>query len=183
MLLYRVFPWLTSARNGEPGHPLFVPQLQGGGRADNPEHYLSLYLSSAPAGAVAETFGELRSWMAEMFVRPGLPGSARALATYALPDDAPVCDLDDASTLVRLSLRPSEVVTRRTEATQRWALRIHQEQRWIGVRWWSYYDARWHSYVLWDRAALSVEGVERLDLGHPAVVEASDVIRRPRGRR
>lgn len=178
-----MFPWLPSAREDEPGHPLYVSRLQGGGRADNPEHYLSLYLSSAPAGAAAEAFGSLPSWVPEMFVRPDLPGSVRSLATYELAEDAPICDLDDAATLVRLGLRPSQVVTRESEITQRWALRIHQERRWIGVRWWSYYDARWHSYALWDRAGLSVKQVERLSLDHPAVVEASDVIRRPRGRR
>ncbi len=183
MRLYRVFPWLAAARESEPGHPLYVSPLQGGGRVDDPERYLSLYLSSAAAGAVAEVFGNLRWWPAEMFVRPGLPGSASALATCDLPDDAPICDLDDAATLTRLALRPSDVVTRRAEVTQRWALRIYEERRWVSVRWWSYYDARWHSYALWDRAGLSVEHVERLSLDHPAVVEASDVIRRRRGKR
>lgn len=183
MQLFRVFPWLTSARAGEPGHPLYAPPHQRGGRADNPDHYRTLYLSSAAAGAVAEAFGTYRWWTEEMFLRPDLPGSAYAVATYGIPDAAPICDLDDASALARLGLRPSEVVTRDIGKTQRWALRVHQERRWIGVRWWSYYDARWHSYALWDRSALSLAEVERLHLDHPAVVEASDVLRRPRGKR
>jgi hypothetical protein len=181
--LYRVFPWLASARDGEPGHPLHAPSPQGGGRADNPDHYLNLYLSSLPAGAVAEAFGRLAWWVPEMFAVPGLPGSARALATCDVPDDAAICDLDDASSLVSLALRPSEVVTRDVGVTQRWALRVYQERRWVGVRWWSYYDARWHSYALWGRSGLSVSQVERLHLDHPAVVEASDVLGRPRGKR
>lgn len=179
MLLYRVFPWLTAAREGEPGHPLYASPLQGGGRADDPEHYLTLYLSSAPAGAVAEAFGNLGTWAAAMFARPDLPGSVRSLATCELADDAPICDLDDPATLVRLGLRPSEVVTRDTAVTQRWALRIYRERRWIGVGWWSYYDPRWRSYALWDRVGLSVRQVERLSLEHPAIVEASTIIRRP----
>jgi len=180
VFLYRAFPWLSSARPGEPGHPLYVPSPQGAGRADNPEHYLSLYLSSAPAGAVAEAFGNFPSWTPNIFVRPELPGLVRALGTYQLSEDARICDLDDAPTLGRLGLRPSDVVTRQKEITQRWALRIFREGQWIGFRWWSYYDPRWYSYALWERSRLSVERVEPLALDHPAVVEAADVLRRPR---
>lgn len=115
-----------------------------------------------------------------MFVRPDLSGSAMAVGAYTLPDDTRICDLDDAATLMRLALRPSHVVTRQLDVTQGWALRIFEEQRWIGVRWWSYYDARWYSFAIWDRTGISVERVEPLTLDHPAVIEASDVLRRPR---
>lgn len=180
MLLYRVFPWVENARLGERGHPLHVRSPQGAGRADNPEHYLAAYLSSAPSGAVAEAFGGLEAWDPEMFIRSDLSASRRALGVYALSADAPICDLDDVTSLSRLGLRPSDVVTRRREVTQRWALAIYREQGWIGVRWWSYYDSRWHSYALWDRSAVSVERVEPLAIDHPAVIEAADVLRRPR---
>lgn len=182
MLLYRVFPWSRTAPATEPGHSLYVPEPQGAGRADNAGRYQALYLSSAPAGAVAEAFGSLKLWTPRMFLRPDLPGSVRALAAYVLPDDAPVFDLDDARALASLGLRPSQVVTRDRQVTQRWALAIYERRRWIGLRWWSYYDASWYSYALWNIAALrpQPEAVQPLDLDHPAVVEASEVLRRPR---
>ncbi|MGH2451983.1 MAG: RES family NAD+ phosphorylase [Candidatus Limnocylindria bacterium] len=181
MLLYRVFPWLSSAAESEPGHPLHVPQRQGAGRADNAGRYSALYLSNAPAGAVAEAFGNLKLWTPRMFQRPDLPGSARALATYAIPDEAPVFDLDDAAALSALGLRPSEVVTRDRKVTQLWALRIYEQQRWAGLRWWSYYDPRWYSYAIWDVARLTVQhDIHRLAIDDPMVVEASEILRRPR---
>lgn len=178
MLLYRVFPWLVSAEPGKPGHPLFAPRGRGAGRIDNPGHYDALYLSSVPAGAVAETFGDLSVWVPEMLLRPALPGSVRALAAYELEESARVFDLDDPRALLEFRIRPSEVVTRDREVTQRWALAIFERKRWIGVRWWSYYDPRWYSYGLWDVRGLRVRDLTRLDLDAPAVVEAATVLRR-----
>lgn len=182
MLLYRVFPWLPRAANGEPGHALYVPDKSGAGRADSAGRYHALYLSSAPAGAVAETFGTLKLWTPRMFPRPDLPGSVRALATYDLPDMSPAFDLDDPDALKALGIRPSQVVTRDRAVTQSWALAVFQQRRWSGVRWWSYYDARWYSYAIWDVGALSIvpDTVRALTMTDTAVIEASDILRRPR---
>lgn len=179
MLLYRVFPWLASAEPGTPGHALFVPPSRGAGRIDNPGYYDALYLSSAPAGAVAEIFGDLSVWTPEMLRKPQIPGSVRAVGTYELDESARVFDLDDPRALVELALRPSEVVTREREVTQRWALAIFQRRAWTGVRWWSYYDPRWYAYGLWDRGSLRVVDVQPLKLDSPAVVEAATVLMRP----
>lgn len=181
-VLYRVVPWIASAREGEPGHPLYVPEQGGSGRADNPGKYRTLYLSDAPAGAVAEAFGTLRLWSAGMFTRPDLPGSVRALATYDTADDLAIFDLDDAGALKTLGLRPSQVVTREREVTQGWALAIYKQGEWGGVRWWSYYDPRWYSYAVWKLAALTLRSgsVHPLTIDHPAVVEASDILGRRR---
>jgi len=178
--LHRVFPWLATAQARASGHALFVPRPQGAGRIDNPGHYDALYLSSTAAGAVAEAFGNLKLWTPRMFVTPAVPGSVKALATYELPSEAPVLDLDDAGVLASLGLRPSQVVTRARDVTQPWALAIFQQRRWIGVRWWSYYDARWYSYGLWELRGLTVSAVVPLTLDHAAVVEAAQVLRRPR---
>lgn len=177
--LYRVFPWLPEAKSGQPGHALFVAG-QGSGRIDNPDRYRVLYASDRPAGACAEVFDYKPIWNAGMLRgTPGLPGSVRALATIRSSDDTLLCDLDDAVRLVELGLRPSEVVTRDRTVTRGWALRIFDEGRWGGIRWWSYYDPRWGSHGMWAFDALSVETVEALSLDHPALEEASAVLNRP----
>lgn len=180
MLLYRVFPWVDGAAAGEPGHPLYIPP-QGKHRIDNPDHYSVLYASDAAAGAVAEQFGTLSEWAPSMLRGlPALPGSAFAVVSLDLPDHVAVCDMDDPARLVELGLRPSQVVTRERAVTQAWALRVYEEGRWGGVRWWSYYDPRWASHGIWDLGAVTVAAVEVLDAAHPAVVEAAEVLGRPR---
>lgn len=139
-----------------------------------------IYLSSAPAGAVAEVFAPLGSWSARMFESPSTPRARRALGRYELGDRAPILDLDDADALRALGVRPSDVVTPDRAVTQRWAKRVVGKRRWDGVRWWSFYDSRWYSYGLWERRHLTVIGVEPLSLDHPAVVEAATVLRRSR---
>lgn len=180
MLLHRVFVHLPSAaRASDNGHPLFVWPYQGHGRVDDPDgDYPVLYAAGDPAGAVAETFGDFARWVPEMFDGPGtLPGSRLALATVDT-GDTELLDLDDAAVLLDLGLRPSEVVTRDRTVTQRWARQIHGTGRWAGVGWWSYRDPRWHSYGVWARERLTVAGVEPLDLGHPAVAAAADILNR-----
>jgi hypothetical protein len=174
--LYRVFPYLAAAAKGEPGAALYVPP-QGGGRIDNPGIYSVLYLSDAAAGAIAEAFGRFPEWTSAMLEgSPSLPGSARAIARYRLPDDAPICDLDDAEQLLDLGLRPSDVVTRDYARSRAWARRIYEQGQWSGVRWWSYYDGRWSSFGLWDIKRLTVDEVSVLRLDHPALLEASRAI-------
>ena len=155
-----------------------MPAKQGGGRIDVPGLSV-IYLSSAPAGAVAEVFAPLGSWSPRIFESPSTPRARRALGRYELGDRARILDLDDAETLQALGLRPSEVVSRDRAVTQRWAQAIVKQRPWDGVRWWSFHDPRWHSYGLWDRHHLKVTGIERLDLHHPAVVEAATLLRRP----
>lgn len=181
-LLYRVLPYLPSARPGQPGHPRYLPPAGGAGRVDNPTEYSVLYLGDSAAGALAEAFGWKQVWDTGLFRgSPSLPGSVRALVSYQLDDQALICDLDDAHRLIELALRPSEVVTRDRSVTQGWALRIHRSARFVGVRWWSYYDPRWGSLGLWDLAGLTVRSVEVLDdLDQPSVVEAAEVLNRLR---
>ncbi len=176
--LYRVFPFLPKASPKQPGGALFTPP-QGGGRLDNPELYSVLYLSNSPAGAVAEAFGRFPEWTdALLEARPSLPGSFRALGRYQLPDRVEVCNLDDPAQLVRLHLRPSEIVVRDYTRTRAWAQRIYQQHKWSGVQWWSYYDSQWTSVGLWDTSKLALADVEILHLDHPALIEASRTIAR-----
>lgn len=179
--LFRVLPYLPSARPRTPGHPLHVPPSTGAGRVDNPALYQVLYLGDSAAGAIAEAFGWARQWDASLFRgTPSLPGSVRALARYALPDEVAVCDLDDARRLVELGLRPSQVVTRERAVTQRWAGELFARAVFAGVRWWSYYDPRWGSVGLWDVAALELVSVQVLDdVEQSDFAAAADVLNRP----
>jgi hypothetical protein len=69
-------------------------------------------------------------------------------------------------------------VTRDRRVTQSWALRVYDEDRWAGIRWWSYYRPEWGSYGIWSIGALKVLDAiplaEDLDLVQRA---ASDIVR------
>lgn len=174
--MFRVFPFLPKAGSKQPGGGLFIPG-QGGGRLDNPELYSVLYLSHSPTGAIAEAFGRFPEWNVGLLEgSPSLPGSFRAIGRYQLSDRVAVCDLDDPAQLIRLNLRPSEIVVRDYNRTRAWARRIYQQRKWGGAQWWSYYDSRWTSVGLWDISKLSLADVEILSLDHPALLEASRTI-------
>jgi len=132
-LLHRVFPYVATAARDEPGGAMYIPP-QGGGRLDNPGSYSSLYLSDSPAGAIAEAFGRFPEWSpAVLQGSPSLPGSARALARFHLPDNAPICNLDDPAVLRTLGLRPSDVVSRDYARSRAWSGRIYEQGGWLGI--------------------------------------------------
>jgi len=182
MRAYRVFPYLSAARRGDPGHAEYVGQ-QGSGRLDNPDHYEVRYLAEAPVTAVAERFGELVRWTPAMFRH--VRGASLALATFEVPDSLRRVDLDDARALADRRLRPTQVVRRHLPTTQAWALDIFREKvsarggpRWDGVRWWSWYRPEWPVLGLW-RGEPELLSVEPLGLDHPAVREAALALGRP----
>jgi hypothetical protein len=185
MLVYRVFPHLASAAVGAAGHPQYLHRGQGGGRLDNPGHYLVWYLACSPSGAVGEAFADLDTWSDTMFAYPKLAGSRRALATYAIPDDLALLDLDDAKNLLDRGLRPTQVVERNRSATQVWALKIFRErndrssQMWNGVKWWSIHRPQWEIIGYWGTAAPTVVNVERLTTSHSALIDAARALSKP----
>ncbi len=177
-LLYRVFPYAPAAAATAPGGALYRPP-QGGGRLDNPDLYSVLYLGDSAAGAIAEAFGRFSLWSPAMLEgSPSLPGSVRALARYRLSAAARVCDLDDPAQLVKLRLKPSEVVSRDYARTRAWARRLYQRGGWAGIRWWSYYDSGWASCGLWDIEKLALEEVRPLSLDDAALRDAARTITR-----
>jgi hypothetical protein len=103
---------------------------------------------------------------------PTIPGSGRAVATYAMSNEMPNLDLNDAKALVEWSLRPSEVVSRDRGLTQGWARRIFGSKQFSGVRWWSFYNPDWNSLGLWDYTRFTVTAVDPLATASPAVEEA-----------
>jgi hypothetical protein len=176
--LHRVFPYVATGAPDEPGGALYVPP-QGGGRLDNPGVYSVLYLSDAPAGAIAEAFGRFPEWsQAILEGTPSLPGSARAIARFHLPDDARICNLDDPALLQTLGLRPSDIVSRDYARSRAWARKIYDQQRWLGAKWWSYYDSQWASFGLWNLSGLKLDEVKLLRLDDPAFLKASRTIAR-----
>lgn len=178
--VYRVFPHVPDRRPDEPGGARFVPPTQGAGRLDNPDHYRVTYVALRPEAAVGEAFGHFVTWSRELLAgRPSLPGSSTALAAFDVSEA--LLDLDDANALVERDLRPSRVVTRDRSVTQRWALAVWQEQRWCGVRWWSYWNPEWVIAGVWDRAALRLRDVQPLSRDHPALRHAATTLNRPLG--
>ncbi|MHB8691935.1 MAG: RES family NAD+ phosphorylase [Solirubrobacteraceae bacterium] len=172
MLLYRVFPYLSSASTGQPGNPLFIHPAQGAGRFDNPSHYLAWYLAAEAVSAIGESFAHLSVWRDEMFEFPHIPGSRRALGIYDLPDDLPYVDLDDPQRLVELGVRPSQVVERNRPYTQSLALRIYSESKYKGLRWWSFHRPQWRVYCLWEIGP-TVAQIDELTVAHIAVESAA----------
>jgi hypothetical protein len=178
--LYRVFPFLDDADEDEVGHPLHIPTPQGHGRVDNPDHYVVLYASDDPAGAIGEAFGNHAQWTIDLLTGPPvLRKSVRALATYEFTSGAPVLDLDDAAVLLQRDLRPSRVVTQERAITQSWALDIYRENRWPGVRWWSHWLSEWGSFGLWDTSPLTVVSAVPLADSMDEVMAAAAVLNRP----
>ena len=161
---------------------MYIPP-QGTSRFDNPSHYRLLYASKQPQCAIAEAYGGLPRWFHAMLEPPRwLPsGAAAALASYEL-DDAQVgkvCDLDDPMRLMDLNLRPSQVITRNRVQTQRRGLAVFGRGAWIGLQWWSYYEAEWTNVALWDHSSLRVVETRKLTMSDPAVRAAARAIGRP----
>jgi len=178
MKLFRVCPWDRTAERAEPGHPLYVPPTQGAGRVDNPHLYRVLYASDSPVGAIAERFGNLAIWNDAMLRPPrALPRSKLSLIEYEA-ERLQTVDLDEPRELLRLELRPSQVISRERALTQRWAERIYQEGRWDGVRWWSYYGSQWGSLGLWRSAELEIVSLAPLTRTHRALADAAAAIGR-----
>lgn len=178
--LYRVIPFVSQAKKGEPGHPLYFPPNQGLARIDNSSHYAAGYLASSGSCAIAETFGFLSTWD-QMMLRPikTLPNSQWSVVTYLLAADKAIFNMDDASNLQKLKIRPSRVLTRDRAVTQEWALRIFKSGQSAGVSWWSFYNPDWSCVGLWDLTKLKASHIDTITLNDSWVGEASRAINRP----
>jgi len=164
-------------RPAEPDGALWFPRrFQGDGRHDNPDVYGCLYLADRELSCVVEQLARFRTQRLQpaLLRRRGLP---LALATIELDDRSEVIDLDDARTLARERLHPSQVATRHREVTQPQALALHAAHAdAAALRWWSTFESLWSNYTVFDRAtrALKLQDVHALDLDDVAVREAAD---------
>lgn len=188
--LHRV-TWVDEAwptlRAADLGHPSFVPvERQRHGRFDNNTSYAGLYLASSPVAAVAETFHDDEIWLHEEIVRPSAHGAPRCLVSYQVTEGATFFDFDDAGTLLGLGLRPSEIVGRDRDRTQRIARDLWGRRDDLGIAgltWWSYVRPQWAITMAWSelaprRFALEPVAVEPLTPEHPAVIAASQELMR-----
>ena len=163
MLLYRVFPYVGTAKAGQAGHPLYLHPDQGAGRWDNRSAYLAMYVASQPEGAIGETFAHLATWRASMLQFPAVPGAVRSLGVYEVDEEAlPLLELDDPKTLVARAIRPSEVVIRNRPHTQALALAVFNEHKWSGISWWSMHRPQWQLHVLFGASMVTVRDVQPL---------------------
>lgn len=137
-----------------------------------------LYAGDSPAGVCAERFfrGMDRVLWTSSMLQPLNDGRRPVLAWYEIPGGIAVCDLGDPAELLRRQLRPAQIVTRDYEVSRAWARSIFSERHYAGVSWWSYCDARWTTYGLWDRSQVRHWGIEELNVEHPAIVEAAAVM-------
>lgn len=177
MILYRCFPYSSATKKIEPGHPLFIPAKRSTGRINNPDIYSPSYWSAQPECAVAEVYGGQMYWSPGTFLGgPQLPKTHQGIAAIEIPNDARIFNMDDAPNLVKLKLRPSQVVTRDSAVTQAWARKIFETNKFVGISWWSIFWPEWQSYGLWSLTGAQVLSIEKLSIGHPAVLESAEVL-------
>src|ERR1700676_1302789 len=174
-MLYRIYPARFGASADEAGGALYAPS-GGAGRISNPSRYQELYFCDEPEGAIAETFGRVRTWDQRMLARSGRP---MVLGTYRLREAAQVCDLDDPGELQRKALRPSQVVTTERKRSQTWASAVYDQGKFAGIRWWSPYDSRWFVVGIWQRELLEiVEPAEPLAIDDPRIERTAQMLSR-----
>ena len=182
MLLYRVAPYLASAKPKDPGHPEYLPSPLGEGRIDNRGLYHVWYLSVTEAGAIGEVFEGHPIWNDKMFKYKGISGARFALHTFSVPDACRIVDLDDAQRLLDYGLRPTQVVSRNKSVTQIWARKLYNDvimtgPAWEGVRWWSRLNPDWPVIGLF-RVTPTYVRTSALEPAHPAVQDAAQTLRR-----
>jgi hypothetical protein len=135
-----------------------------------------VYGATAPLSVVVESLAPFRASGAlreSMLTRAGLP---LALAEIELDGAVVTLDLDDPELLVRESLRPSLVATRKRSTTQRIAAELFERHPEVGaLRWWSTLEASWENVTVFDRAEaqLALVGCAELHVDDPVVAEAA----------
>lgn len=93
------------------------------------------YLGDSPAGAIAECLRNFTRRTPAVLQPPpaATTGSRLGLARFNYSGDVLDLDLDDPEVLTEPTLRPSAVVTRDREVTQRWARAIADTGEHAGV--------------------------------------------------
>ena len=182
MILYRVFPYHSSAAPTEPGGALFVPR-GGDGRFDNPSLYRSFYTSLEPECAIAEHLGDYDVWRdVHLLQKINLYDNPLSLAIATYNIAANLVDLISVNKLQQQGvLRITEIATRHRKNTQALAGRLFNASKaaHAGLQWWSFHLPEWTNVMLWDADNLTLAGApEVLTLRHPWLVDAARTIHR-----
>lgn len=169
-----------SRQTGPERQSVLLLAHQGAGRVDDRDYaYQVLYVGDSPEGVMAEAIGRFARWTPDIFDVPFLSvlGTVKALARFE--GDPSILNLDDPYVLQQFRRRPSQVVSRDRDITQRWARDIYDLGEDDGVSWWSYYDPQWSSFGLWELSELrQAADPEVIDLENDAVISAASSIRR-----
>lgn len=180
LALWRVLPLDPRAPETAPGGALFCPRaMQGAGRHDDPDHHGCLYVTEDPVSAVAESLAPFRGTGGLQDVMLRRAGRPLVLAALGGDELLELLDLDDPAVLLTEAIRPSQVVTRHREVTQRMARTLADEHPGVhGLRWWSTLEASWMNVTLFDRAIprVHVRGTDELHAEHPTVLEAAELL-------
>lgn len=180
LLLWRVFPWNSTARAGDPFSQSYIHPGQTSGRFDLHDRPPVRYLAESPEHALGELLQGFRGGVIgpAHLKRHGHP-LALAGVRLSPPLAARIADNNDPATLLRLNLRPDELAHHDRRVSQAVARRLHDGGE-TGFRWWSALTGAWHGVILFtDRVAREEIGFERpviLSLDHPALERAAAVL-------
>lgn len=181
MILYRVFSWLATASERDPGGPLYNPrslQRAGvyGGRHDIPEKDGLLYCSESPVSPVAEALKGFTNRTVGPSVFRREKTYDLALVGYRLSEKMNLIDLNDPHNLVSLNVPSSHLSTSHRDVTQALSEMIH-EKNFDGFRWPSVLDGAWMNVSLfYDRIIDKVEIEKppiRLNTKNDLVIQAA----------
>lgn len=178
--LFRVFPWDTAARPGEPFSPTHVPRTTGRGRFD-------LSFGRSPVLYAAETadhaVGELIQRWRGGWIGPGHlrhHGHPLALVAIEVSEGATgdLVDLCDPEELARIGWPPDLISSRHREVTQPIAEWVWDAGH-TGLRWWSSFWGDWHTVVLFMARledSVTFGEPELLSLQSRPLLEAADLL-------
>lgn len=145
-VLWRVFPYDTTALSRAPFAPDCIPSGQGAGRFDIPDLTPVWYFAESPEHAVAEVIQGLRNQTLDGpdLTRYGMP---LALVDARLRvDNAKLPDLCDPAMLQSYGVRPDDLASTDFTRTRSIARALFQAGC-VGFRWWSALTGDWHTTV------------------------------------
>jgi hypothetical protein len=178
--LWRVFPWDSKARAGEPFSPSYQPTGQGTGRFDLPGRPSGvLYTAETPEHAIGE---RIQFYRGQVLDAPDLVVAGRPLAisSVMLPSGVrhDIADLCDPRVLVRLRTGPDDVAARARRTTQQIAHAVFAGGQ-SGLRWWSAFFGEWHTVVLFRErlpVPLAWSSPEALSIGDDRLLDAARLL-------
>ena len=179
---FRVFPFNPASKTDQPGGAFFVPRKQQGqGRHDIPHLDGVLYGAAGnPVSAIAEYIQVFRGQtITQSEIDHPNKNLIRSIVEYELEVSDRILDLDDPQVLLRLDLRPSQVMTHNRNTTRNISEQIHREIA-KGFFWPSTLEASWINITLFESRrenSLSLKTTpQRLTIEMPELHEAAKIL-------